>query len=124
MKQREMSLLGSIKPPRHLTDEELKTIHSEHEALIFCLEHGRFKFQKDIADVIGIKSNHLSLMKSGVRHWPLNKIDKIQYASGLFAFDDYRALVTGLRTIEKTSEEILTEQIEDLRSQIKELKAS
>ena len=99
--QRDFGWITELPKPRHLTEWELNQVNSEHEAFVFMIEHRprSFRFQKDLAEALGISKSHFSMMKNApdkpeeeCRHWPMNNdfIDRFQYLTGLYAFDDYR----------------------------------
>ena len=124
--QQDFGWLCGLKEPRHLSDRELKLIHSEHEAIKFMINHGEFNgYQKDLAKTLDISPSHFSMMIHGSRGWPMKNdqfIDRIQYLTGLYAFDDFRQqrtkAISEFRNAAPSEMDELKQRIKELESRI------
>ena len=106
MRQKEMTFLGEVRPPRPLRDDEYEWIVSQSKpmraAIVMMIERGRYRHnERALAEALGLVRSHLSMIKTGKRHPDPDLLEAMQALTGISAIDDYRDRKRGLRLVDE-----------------------
>lgn len=89
---------GDVKrKPKFLDSGMLKMCNSVQDSILLCVDASQYRFDnKKLAKLLDISPSHFSMMLSGKRHFPLNKLPELMCACGNLAPVQYLCEVCGL----------------------------
>jgi plasmid maintenance system antidote protein VapI len=118
--QRELTLLGALKPPGRLPAHFVALCRTSGEAVLMAIRYGK-KSQRQVAHAIGMEPAQLSRIVSGNAHMPADKARAFAYAVGNWGWQQWVAFDSGMDVVPRS--ESAEEKMARLEAENAELKA-